>query len=88
MPTTTGWVFTVWVILNPILPVDFEPSVKDGRGVPAPDIQFHGWRLCSDGARQADSTIAATCSALTVFDGVTSIVMASSVWSLYAPAGN
>ena len=52
------------------------------------DIQFHGWRLCSDGARQADSTIAATCSALTVFDGVTSIVMASSVWSLYAPAGN
>jgi len=53
------------------------------------DIQFHGWRLCSDGARQADSTIAATCSALlTVFDGVASIVMASSVWSLYAPAGN
>ena len=30
----------------------------------------------------------ATCSPLTVFDGVTSIVMASSVWSLYAPAGN
>ena len=47
--------------------------------MPFSNIHRHGWLLCSDGARQADSTVAASCAVLMVSCAVARSAMSSSV---------